>query len=136
MAKKAVKKKLEKKKSKASSKKADEKKKSVTKKSKKSKGEKPSKKKAAGKKTPTKKTEVKRDKFGFKEGSITSKAAEMFNRDNGATTAEIKKAFGSAQLNLLKTVKEKGFKVSTEKIKPKKGGRTVTRYIISGKAKK
>lgn len=75
------------------------------------------------------------DKFGFREGSIKSKAAAMYADGNGATLAEVKKKLGSVQLNLLKELEGLGFKV-TKKREAEDGKRPSTRYKLSGKASK
>lgn len=69
------------------------------------------------------------DAYGFRKGSIKSKAAAMYAKGKGATLNEVKVALGSVQFNLLNDVKEKGFKVETTEVKGHIG-RMVTRYKI------
>ncbi len=75
------------------------------------------------------------DRFGFREGSVKSKAAAMYADGKGATLAEVKEALGSVQLNLLKELEGKGFTV-TKKREAQEGQRPSTRYKLSGKASK
>lgn len=92
---------------------------------------KPVKAKPPKKEKPVKaKPEGKADAFGFKEGSLKSRAALMYASKNGATLQEVKKALGSVQLNLLKELEGKGHKVKREK-EDGNGARQVTRYYLS-----
>ncbi len=50
------------------------------------------------------------DKFGLRTGSAVSKAAAMFER--GGTMADVKKATGSNQYNILQKLKTVGHKVN------------------------
>ena len=80
--------------------------------------------KATSKREPTEK-----DQYGFRKGSMKSKAIAMYARKNGATLDEVKAALGSVQLNALTSLEENGAKV--ERIKEeRKGQRSVTRYIL------
>jgi sRNA-binding protein len=88
----------------------------------------------AEKATKTKTTEVaaKLDAFGYREGSVKSKAAAIYASKKGATVDEVKKATGSVQLNLLKELEADGFKVQRLK-EDGPGKRQVTRYFLSAK---
>lgn len=81
------------------------------------------------------KARVKRDEFGFAVTSKTHKAVTMYQRKNGATTAEVTKVNGGPYLNCLKKVaKTKGFKVEKSK-EDRKDGRAVYRYrVVATKA--
>jgi len=73
---------------------------------------------------------VQRDKYGFREGSLKSRAASLYASKQGATLAEVKAATGSVQLNLLKELEGKNHTVQRVK-EEGKGGREVTRYFLS-----
>src|SRR6185312_4299740 len=60
------------------------------------------------------------DTYGFKAGTIKSKAASLYARKNGATVEEVKASTGSLQLNLLKTLTKNGWKV--KRVKEKAAG--------------
>lgn len=70
------------------------------------------------------------DAFGFREGSLKSKAAAMYAAKKGATLEEVKAALGSVQLNLLKDLEGRNFKVKRVK-EAGDGKRQVTRYFLS-----
>ncbi len=72
---------------------------------------------------------AKLDQFGFRKGSLKSKAAAMYAAKKGATLAQVKEALSSTQFNLLPEVEEKGFKVTKEPISGA-NDRKVTRYHI------
>lgn len=74
------------------------------------------------------------DRFGFRAGSLKSKAAGMYASTKGATLREVRAKLGSPQLNLLKALEDKGHKVLTEKVKGKRGQRAVTRYYLELRA--
>lgn len=69
------------------------------------------------------------DRFGFRLGSIKSKAAGMYASKKGATLAEVKDACDSAQFNLLTELEGKGFKIERTPISGP-NDRKVTRYHI------
>lgn len=69
------------------------------------------------------------DDFGFRKGSIRSKAAALFSRPQGATLNEIKAKLGSVQYNTLAELKNKGFKV-TSKEEDGKSNRPQTRFWL------
>ena len=73
---------------------------------------------------------IPKDKFGFREGSLKSRAAAMYAVKKGATLEEVKEALGSVQLNLLKDLEGKGHTVKKTK-EPGEGKRQVTRYHLS-----
>lgn len=91
-------------------------------------------KKPAPKKAATPKLKVEKDKFGFRKDSKKSVAAAMYSakkgKVKGATLAEVQKATGSKQLNLLKELEKKDYKVLRIK-ENVDGGRPVTRYYIT-----
>lgn len=72
------------------------------------------------------------DEWGYRPGSLKSRAAEMYAREQGATLEEVKSALNSVQLNLLKDLEGRGFPVRREK-EDGKGGRKVTRYFLGHK---
>lgn len=86
-------------------------------------------------KAKAKESEVKRDIYGYKEGSLKSKAAAMYASADGATMQEVKKKLGSVQLNLLTDLEERGCTVKKTK-EEGNGARPVTRYFLKGKPKK
>lgn len=71
-----------------------------------------------------------KDKWGFRDGSLKSKAAALYAAKKGATLEEVKEALGSVQLNLLKDLEAKGHKVKKVK-EDGEGKRKVTRYFLS-----
>ena len=71
-----------------------------------------------------------KDVYGFREGSMKSQAAAMYSRKEGATLEEVKSALKSSQLNLLKELEAKGYKV--KKVKEEgNGNKPVTRYHLA-----
>jgi hypothetical protein len=72
------------------------------------------------------------DAFGFRKGSIKSKAAAMYAKGKGATLAEVREALGSVQFNLLTELEKGGFTVEKNHAKGDTG-RGVTRYKIHAK---
>lgn len=76
-----------------------------------------------------------KDAYGFKKGSLKSKAAAMYASKAGATLTEVKKALDSSQLNVLVELENKGCKVVKKREKGK-GKRPITRYFLSGMPKK
>ena len=79
----------------------------------------------------SKKPKREMDDFGFSKGSKTSKVAAMYAK-GGATTSDVKKAFGSPHLNLLKAAEKRGHEVKRETITTD-SGRKVTRYTLTPK---
>jgi len=75
------------------------------------------------------KSKAELDKFGFRKSSLKSAAAAMYSTKKGATLGEVKSTLKSAQLNLLKELEEKGYKIKRTKEKGK-GKKPVTRYRI------
>lgn len=88
--------------------------------------------KAKAKKAERTRDPAKLDAFGFRKGSIKSKAAAMYAKGKGATLAEVKEALGSVQFNLLTELEEGGFTVGRNEAKNYKG-RAVTRYKLHPK---
>ena len=91
--------------------------------------------KAKGKAKPRKPRVMdptKLDQFGFRKGSIKSKAAAMYAGKKGATLSEVKEKLDSTQFNLLTELEEKGFKIDRVHI-PSAGNRPVTRYRVHAK---
>ena len=76
---------------------------------------------------------AKLDVYGFRKGTIKSKAAAMYAKGKGCTLGDVKEALGSVQFNLLTELKDNGFKVDTAEVK-NAAGRVVTRYKIQPKA--
>lgn len=72
------------------------------------------------------------DVFGYRDGSMKSRAAVMYSTKKGATLGEVKSALGSTQLNLLKDLESRGFKVTRTK-ESGQGKRQVTRYHLGKK---
>lgn len=83
-------------------------------------------------KKKAKESSVQLDDFGFRKGSIRSKAATMYSRPNGATLTEVKNKLGSVQYNALAALKDKGFKV-TSKEEDGKANRPATRFFLHAK---
>jgi hypothetical protein len=75
---------------------------------------------------------VEKDPFGFKKGSLKSKAAEMYAAKGGATLFEVKSALNSSQLNVLMELEAKGHLVEKKK-EAGKGKRPITRYFLKPK---
>lgn len=75
---------------------------------------------------------AKLDQFGFRKGTIKSKAAALYAKGKGCTLAEVKEALGSVQFNLLTELEGNGFKVDKSKAKGDTG-RGVTRYKLHPK---
>lgn len=100
---------------------------------------KPAAKKAAPKKAAKAKAKPRQvnpdtvDDFGLRKGSIKSKAAAMYASAKGATLAEVKAKLGSVQYNVLKQLRDKGFKVKETEEVSKKTGRTSSRFFLSAK---
>ena len=91
-------------------------------------------KKSPGKDEPVKKAgAVPRDQFGFREGSLKSKAAAMYASPKGATLAEVKASTGSNQLNLLTELAKVDFTIDRKK-EPGTGKKQVTRYFLKRKS--
>ena len=73
---------------------------------------------------------AKLDTFGFRKGTIKSKAAAMYAKGKGATLADVKEVLGSVQFNLLTELEGRGFNIGKVETKNAEG-RAVTRYKIS-----
>lgn len=69
------------------------------------------------------------DAFGFRTGSLKSKAAALYASGNGATLSEIKAKLKSSQFNLLTELKAKKFKIKRTLV-PGVGARKATRYQV------
>ncbi len=70
------------------------------------------------------------DQFGFRSGSLKSKAAAMYASKKGATLAEVKAALNSSQFNLLTELEaRKGITIERTQVEGI-GPRKVTRYRI------
>ncbi len=72
------------------------------------------------------------DAFGFRTGSLKSKAAAMYSSGEGATLAEIKAKLKSSQFNLLTELKAKKFKIKRSLVRGV-GARKATRYHLYAK---
>ena len=70
------------------------------------------------------------DQFGFRLGSKKSKAAAMYGSKNGATLAETKKKFGSAQYNVLSELMGKGFKIKRTVATSEEGRKNTRFYLV------
>lgn len=91
------------------------------------------KKKAAVAKKPSKRGKsAELDEFGFRKGSLRSKAAQLYASAKGATLDEVKKKCGSIQYNMLTELKKRGFKVTTKEIEGK-ANRPASRYFLKSK---
>jgi hypothetical protein len=75
---------------------------------------------------------VKLDQFGFRVGTLKSRAAAIYASKRGATLAEVRNKLESTQFNLLTELKGKGFKIREEQVQGE-GTRKVTRYTIQPK---
>jgi len=91
---------------------------------------------AKGKAEPAKAkaSSVEKDAYGFKKGSLKSRAAAMYAGAKGATLLEVKKALDSSQLNVLVELEQRGCSVRKKKEKGL-GKREITRYFLSGRPK-
>lgn len=69
------------------------------------------------------------DAYGYRVGSLKSKAAGLYGANGGATLSEVKAKLGSVQLNVLTELGAKGFKIKKVK-EDGEGSRKVTRYIL------
>lgn len=69
------------------------------------------------------------DKFGFRTGSLKSKAAAMYASEKGATLNEVKAKLKSTQFNLITELEAKKFKIKRT-LEAGAGSREVTRYHI------
>lgn len=75
-----------------------------------------------------------KDEFGFRKGSLKSRAAALYARKDGATREEVVAELQSSQLNLLKELEEAGqFVVTKKKEEGSKGKKPVTRYWLKKK---
>lgn len=75
------------------------------------------------------KASVNIDEFGFRKGSLKSKAAAMYAAKDGATLAQVKAKLKSSQFNLLTELKQRKVKIQ-QTLVPGAGARKVTRYHI------
>lgn len=73
------------------------------------------------------------DCYGFREGSLRSKAASLYAK--GATREEVKAQIGVTHLVVLAELEAKGYTIIKKKIKVGKGRRQY-RYTIGGKYEK
>jgi hypothetical protein len=85
--------------------------------------------KATAKPAAAKRAKAEVDGFGYREGSLRSKAAALYSNKKGATLAEVKEKLGSVQLNVLKELEGKGYKVKKAK-EAGEGTRQITRYYL------
>ena len=81
--------------------------------------------------TGAKKAVTSKNKYGFRTGTLTAKAAALYARAGGATRGEVIKACGGPQRNLLDTAKERGFKVRQSARKCAVTGKTMTAYQLT-----
>lgn len=88
--------------------------------------------KTTASKAPAKAAKAEQDAYGYRAGSMKSKAASLYAAKGGATLAEVKTALGSTQLNLLKDLEGRGFAVKRVK-EAGVGKRQVTRYFLTTK---
>lgn len=72
---------------------------------------------------------AKLDQFGFRTGTMKSKAAAMYASKRGATLAEVKAELNSTQFNLLTELEAKGFEI-IKRSEDGEGKRKITRYKI------
>lgn len=70
------------------------------------------------------------DAFGFRTGSLKSKAASMYATGDGATLAEVKAKLKSPQFNLLTELKLRKVKIKRTLVAGE-GSRKATRYHIA-----
>lgn len=97
-----------------------------------SKPSKPAKAKKPVKKTKAKKEATPLDDFGFRKGTIRSKAAAMYSSARGATIMEVKAKLGSVQYNMLINLEQNGFKLIRKEIDGL-GNRPATRFFLHTK---
>jgi hypothetical protein len=93
---------------------------------------KPAKVKKPIKKAKAKKEATPLDDFGFRKGTIRSKAAAMYSSARGATIMEVKAKLGSVQYNMLLSLEQKGFKLIRKEIDGL-GNRPATRFFLHAK---
>lgn len=72
------------------------------------------------------------DKFGFRTGSLKSRAAHMYASKHGATLADVKGALHSTQFNVITELEGKGFVVERTPVSGDKD-RKATRYHVLAK---
>jgi len=72
------------------------------------------------------------DDYGFRKGSIRSKAAVMYASAKGATLAEVRAKLGGTQYNMMTELKKRGFKITT-KVVDGVGNRPASRYFLQQK---
>src|SRR6516162_5548017 len=74
---------------------------------------------------------AKLDEYGYRKGSIRSKAAHLYASKKGATLAEVKAKLGTVtQYNVLTELQKRGFELR-RKAERNRDGRDVTRFFIS-----
>lgn len=92
--------------------------------------------KAAAKAAKGRKTRTidptKLDQFGFRKGSVKSKAAALYASKHGATLRLVRDKVGSTQFNLITELEGKGFKFKRDLV-PGAGYRQATRYHLIAK---
>lgn len=93
---------------------------------------KPAKVKKPLKKAKAKKETTPLDDFGFRKGTIRSKAAAMYSSAKGATIMEVKAKLGSVQYNMLINLEQNGFKLVRKEIDGL-GNRPATRFFLHAK---
>lgn len=85
------------------------------------------------KRAPRVRDPSKLDEFGFRKGTIKSRAALMYKK--GATLAEVRDEVGSVQFNLLTELETAGFEIKKTTVKGTGGARDATKYKVLGKSK-
>jgi hypothetical protein len=90
-------------------------------------------KKAKAKRAPRTRDPAKLDEFGFRKGTIKSRAAAMYKK--GATLSQVKDEVGSVQFNLLTELETNGFEIKKTTVKGVAGARDSTKYKVLGKSK-
>ena len=93
---------------------------------------KPAKVKKPAKRAKAKKESIPLDDFGFRKGTIRSKAAAMYGSTKGATLAEVKNKLGSVQYNMLISLEQNGYKITRKEIDGI-GNRPATRFFLHAK---
>ena len=79
---------------------------------------------------------AKLDEYGFRVDSIRSKAAKLYATGNGATMEEVSEKLSCApQLNILRSLENRGYKVTVTKVINKAWPRPRNRYKLEGKAR-
>lgn len=78
------------------------------------------------------KDKTKKDEFGFRIGSLRSKAAALYKK--GATLEEVTSKLGSVQYNILAKMEERGHKVTVTKVTHKDWKRPRFKYKVEARA--